>query len=448
MMPEEKEILPPGTVMEGRYLLGKMIRRDDESIIYRGYDKVLEQYVFLRQKCSATEEERFRQKAKWFAFFENKKNVIDIYRYEVLSGMSFMVQEYVDGVVGISEVPESAVSGSIQMKKEDILCGKDGIYHILDFQISFDYCVIRHEEKKEEIRIDDDGENREPLSYGTRIKEQYKIIRTLGMGGFGITYLALDTILNRFVAIKEYMPSNWVKRESSDGCVEVLSSSVLEEYKRGLRRFREEAACMAVFQSNPGVAKVYDFVSEWESAYLIMEYVEGENVGKFGKLIGGFRYEAAKDIFLKVLYIIESIHENGLIHGDISPGNIILTGKNEVKLIDFGSAHAPGKAPYMLSEMMLKPGYAAIEQYDEEYREDERTDIYQAAATFYMLITGERPQEANERWKKDELLLPSELGIEMPPEEEQALKRALTVNPEQRMRTVREWIDVLEFSHI
>lgn len=98
-------------------------------------------------------------------------------------------------------------------------------------------------------------------------------------------------------------------------------------------------------------ASVYDLIYERESAYLVMEYIEGENLGRFGKRIGGFSYEAAKDLFLKVLYTIKEIHEDGIIHGDISPGNIVFTQKNEVKLIDFGSAHLPGKPTRMLSKM-------------------------------------------------------------------------------------------------
>lgn len=441
-MSEEKNLLVPGMVFGDRYLIGKMMSKNEECAIFRGYDRVLEQFVLVRQKLADVEERVFLEKAKWFSLFDSAENIVDIYRYEKLSGYSLMIHAYHDGAVGICEVPEEAESDCVQIRKEDVMMGTDGVYYVLDFHISVDYCVADQEESGAAEPVIAKGEDRQVLSPGMMVKEQYKIIRTIGMGGFGITYLALDTMLNRLVAVKEYMPSGWVTRDGQSGCVEVLSSSVLEGYKKGLQKFREEAVCMARFQSHPSVASVYDLIYERESAYLVMEYIEGENLGRFGKLIGGFSYEAARDLFLKVLYTIKEIHEEGIIHGDISPGNIILTQKNEVKLIDFGSAHLPGKPARMLSEMMLKPGYAAIEQYDEEYREDERTDIYQAAATFYTLITGKRPEEANSRWKKDELRFPSELGIEMPPEEEQALRKALEVKPEQRMRDVDEWISV------
>lgn len=169
-----------------------------------------------------------------------------------------------------------------------------------------------------------------------------------------------------------------------------------------------------------------------------MEYIEGENIGKFGKLIGGYPYEAAKDIFLNLLDALQDIHEKGIIHQYISPGNILLNKKNQLKIIDFGSAHVSGSRITSVAEMMIKPGYAAPEQYDEDYRSSVKTDIYQAAATFYTLITGKKPVDASQRWKEDTLLMPSELGIQIPRQEEEVLRQALEILPDKRIATISD----------
>ncbi len=433
---KDAEAFEPGTVLGGRYLLGNVINASEQVLTYKGYDRLLDQIVFIRQKREDTTVESFLQKARWFSYFEHNKNIIDIYDYREIAGKCFMILQYVQPQKDQKVASESVQTENIGVKEEDILVSEDGEWYITDFEIEMPYkCKMRKQTSKAKIE-QDEASFFLPESYV--LKERYEILEPLGKGGFGMTYLALDRVLERLVAIKEYMPSEWAIRDESDYCVEVVSSAVLEGYQKALANFRNEAVFMARLNDNPVVANVYDYFADNETAYIVMEYVEGENVGKFGKLIGGFQYEAAKDIFIKLLEAVKAIHEKGIVHEDISPGNIILNTENQLKMIDFGSAHQQGTGICSIAEMMIKPGYAAIEQYDEEYVADVRTDIYQAAATFYMLLTGEKPLEASDRWKEDTMKFPRELGVEMPEEEEAILRKALAVLPESRFSQIEE----------
>lgn len=437
-MPADAEALSPGTALDARYIIGNIIVRSEESITYQGYDSRLELLVLIRQKRRQADQRHFLQKARWFACLNDSHSIIDIYGCRKMAGTYFMILEYAEGVPGAGRLPENMMSGSIVVRGQDILVGEQGRFRIVDFEImpEFHYARSAAEDDSQE-------ESDEFLKKDTELHGHYRIVRPLGRGGFGITYLAFDETLGRYVAIKEYMPCEWVMRNVSDQCVEVVSSAVLDDYKRGLSRFHNEAVIMAEFNENPLIASVYDFFCENETAYIVMEYVDGQNIGKLGRLIGGFGYEAAKDLFRSILCAVRAIHRRGVVHGDISPGNVILDKKNSVKLIDFGSAHRLGKRSAAMPDKMIKPGYAAIEQYDGEYPEDERSDVYQSAATFYTLITGKTPIEASARWKGEELKFPSELGIDIPARDERALRKALEVRPDRRMSGVDEFMDAL-----
>lgn len=436
--PADTEAFSPGTVLAARYMVGNVVVSGEESITYQGYDRQLELFVLIRQKRKQADEEHFLQKARWFANFKNNHSIVDIYGCRKMAGIYFMILEYAEGIPGIKKFPQNIVSESILVRGKDILVGKESRFRIIDFEIML--------EPGYKCGPAEDGSEEGPIAFlkkDTVLHRYYRIIKPIGQGGFGITYLAFDEVLGRRVAIKEYMPSEWVTRNVSDQCLEVVSSAVLDRYKRGVSRFRDEAVIMAALNENPLIASVYDFFRENETAYIVMEYVDGQNVGKLGRLIGGFEYAAAKDIFRNILCAVSAIHRKGIIHGDISPGNVMLDKKNSVKLIDFGSAHLRGKHRALMADIMIKPGYAAIEQYDGEYPEDERSDVYQSAATFYTLITGETPVEASVRWQGDNLKFPSELGIGIPERDEQALRKALEVCPDRRMAGIREFMDAL-----
>lgn len=435
---KDGEGFAPGTVLEGRYLLGNVIRSAESSITYRGYDRLLDQFVSLRQKRKFFDTEAFLEKARWISNFKNQKNVIDIYDCQKLSDRWFMILQNIGISAEKVKISEAVHSSLITVRKGDIVTDSEGDFLIIDFEISALYEKLAWDHQRSDASLLLGENSHDFLKENTILQDRYRIVELLGRGGFGVTYLALDQRLDRLVAIKEYMPSEWVFRAPEEKCVEVVSAAVLEQFQNGLKNFLREAVYIARMNGNKYTADIYDYFMGNETAYIVMEYIKGENIGKFGKLIGGYPYEAAKDIFLNLLNALQDIHDKGIVHQDISPGNILLNKKNQLKIIDFGSAQVPGSRITSVAEMMIKPGYAAPEQYDEDYRSNVKTDIYQAAATFYTLITGKKPVDASQRWKEDTLLMPSELGIQIPKQEEKVLKQALEILPEKRIATITD----------
>ncbi len=435
---KDGESFAPGTVLEGRYLLGNVIHSTESSITYQGYDRLLDQFVSLRQKREFLDTGTFFQKAKWISNFKNQKNVINIYDCQKLSDRWFMILQNIGKSTEKVQISEAVHSSLITVGKGDVVTDSKGDFLIIDFEISAPYETVSWDHQGSDASLLLGEDSNHFLKKNTILQDRYRIVEPLGKGGFGVTYLALDQRLDRLVAIKEYMPSEWVFRDPEEECVEVVSSAVLEQFQKGLENFLREAVYMARLNGNKYTADIYDYFMENETAYIVMEYIEGENIGRFGKLIGGYPYEAAKEIFINLLDALQDIHEKGIIHQDISPGNILFNKKNQLKIIDFGSAHVSGSRITSVAEMMIKPGYAAPEQYDEDYRSSVKTDIYQAAATFYTLITGKKPVDASRRWKEDTLLMPSELGIQIPRQEEEVLRQALEILPEKRIATISD----------
>jgi RIO-like serine/threonine protein kinase len=438
---KDAEAFMPGTILEGRFMIGNVIYANMESLTYKGYDRLLDQKILLRQKREHVIAEQFQEKAKWFAYFMEKEHILDIYDFREMSGSYFMIMRNVERKQSKFESVENFQSRQITVEPEDIWVTLENKFYIADFRISVPY-KKKAEKKSPKIRLKKEKKH-DWLPENTLLQGRYRILYPVGAGGFGVTYLALDHCLDREVAIKEYMPGEISFRAPNEKCVEVVSSAVIDIYKNGLKNFQREAVSMACFNGEKYTADIYDYFQENETAYIVMEYVEGENIGKFGRLIGGFSYEAAKDVFGKLLEALESIHKKGIIHEDVSPGNIILTKKNQLKIIDFGSAQLLGSGNETISQRMIKPGYAAPEQYDESYKACVQTDIYQAAATFYKLITGRKPPDASLRRQKDTILMPSELGIPIPGKDEKILKQALDILPKNRIASASElWKEI------
>ena len=181
------------------------------------------------------------------------------------------------------------------------------------------------------------------LSPGTVLKERYYIGKALGQGGFGITYGGVDTLLGRKIAVKEYYPNGFVNRYAPNSST-VLSSSEGPEkdfFEKGKQRFLMEANILAGFAGNKGVVEVLDFFEENNTAYIVMEFIDGVPLSRYLSEHGKLSAKETLDLIIPVMRSLQQIHAQGLIHRDISPDNIMLT-KDEnglsVKLIDFGAA--------------------------------------------------------------------------------------------------------------
>lgn len=263
---------------------------------------------------------------------------------------------------------------------------------------------------------------------GTILIERYRIESLLGRGGFGITYKGYDLKLNMPVAIKEYAVSRWEDAELIE---------------KGKQKFLSEARVLAQFHENPGVVDVRDFFEANETAYIVMEYLDGNDLREILKE-RNFTADEMFTMMRPVMDVLEKMHEAGIQHRDISPDNIMLLKNGAVKLMDFGAARAAEISDEKSVSVVLKGGYAPEEQYRPKGNQGPWTDIYALCATIYKCITGMTPDDALERSHSDRLEWPSELGVEISVLQEDVLKKGMAVFAEDRFQSIGEMRQMLE----
>jgi serine/threonine protein kinase len=283
------------------------------------------------------------------------------------------------------------------------------------------------------------------LPKGTLLLNRYAVERVIGQGGFGITYLAQDIVLNVPVAVKEYLPRQLATRAEGATHVSVFSGEAREHFHFGLKKFLEEARSVARFANHPNIVSARDYFEANGTAYMVMEYIEGVTFKQFLDQKGGrIPFDLAKRIMLPVMDALGQVHNAGLLHRDISPDNIYLTADGQVKLLDFGAARQQAGEHSRSLSVILKAGYAPEEQYRSRGRQGAWTDVYAVAATLYRAITGLTPPEALDRKEEDTLQPPSRLGTVISPSEEQALLKALAVSAPHRFQSMREFQEALQ----
>ena len=339
----------------------------------------------------------------------------------------------------------------------------------------------------------------------TILAGKYLVGKVLGEGGFGITYMGYDLNMKTRVAIKEYFPVELVTRDttrrsaggggtafggsgsgsaapsasasggsgafasgvSSSGGgsdrVISLSGEKSKTYQQGLKKYVDEARNVSQFADIPGIVSVKDFFYENNTAYIVMEYIEGISLKEYLKQKGGkLSEEESLAILRPILEALEKVHAAGIVHRDISPDNIMLTFTEEgktgagqsdvatvygnisaVKLIDFGAARMTSKNDQKSLTIILKHGYAPEEQYRSHGEQGPWTDVYALCAVLYRMLTGKVPEPAMDRLFSDGLKRPEELGAKVSPAVSEAIMRGLAVKKEDRIRSVRELMDAL-----
>ena len=272
---------------------------------------------------------------------------------------------------------------------------------------------------------------------GTILMGRYLIGRVLGEGGFGITYIGCDLRLDMKVAIKEYFPTDRASRHSATSLeVHSFVGKNAQSYERGLQRFLYEARTMARMEKQPQIVMVRDFFEANNTAYIVMEYVEGTNFIDLAKQRGG--RIPADELFrlIEPLFTaLSAMHKAGLIHRDISPDNLMLE-HGSVRLLDFGCARESSSGTETMT-VALKQGYAPIEQYQRK-GQGPWTDVYALSATIYFCLTGRVPPQSLDRLLSDELVTPRKLGVDITPGQQRALLKGMAVNPEKRFQSVEE----------
>lgn len=279
------------------------------------------------------------------------------------------------------------------------------------------------------------------LKPGTMIHDRYIAGRILGQGGFGITYLGLDSLLGLKLAIKEYYPAGVAVRNTTNRTVMNASSETREDFKRGMEKFLEEARILARFEGQPNIVSVRDFFEENGTAYMVMTYLEGRTLLKYLEEQGGrLSFRDAMDTLSPVMDALDEVHASGLIHRDISPDNIFVTRNGQVKLLDFGaSKSAINLAQQRSHSVVLKRGYSPPEQYQSRGSLGPWTDVYGMAATLYRCVTGMMPPDALDRLGEDTLVQSGEIGRLFPSHAQEGLMSGLSLAPKDRPQSMREF---------
>ena len=287
-------------------------------------------------------------------------------------------------------------------------------------------------------------ENLHCLRKGTRLIGRYIIEGVLGQGGFGITYLGIDELHEKKVAIKEFFPQGIVTRNIEyQDTVTVTFVGEKDNYEKGKERFLKEARTMAKFSKDEGIVKALDFFEINNTAYIVMEYLEGVTLKQYLRENKRIDAEDLVELLVPLIESLDEIHSQGLIHRDISPDNIMVLPDGRIKLMDFGAARDYTEFGEKSLSIVLKPGYAPPEQYQTHGVQGPWTDIYALCATMYKCITGENPPDVIERVMDDHLKKISAFGIPVLPQIEEAIIKGMSVAANDRYQNVGDFCEDL-----
>lgn len=262
--------------------------------------------------------------------------------------------------------------------------------------------LFSREASQKAIKVQAVRRGKDVLPEDTLLADRYLVLGTIGIGGFGITYLCQDINMGRNVAVKEYFPAQWSERE--DGEVSIRSSNMIRAFRYGKKAFSNEMKVLAQFIHARPIVTVYDGFSANDTYYMVMEYLPGKSIGRVLRDRRQRPVSAARwrKVMASVLDGLDALHGQNIMHGDISPGNIICTNQGEAKLIDLGSARKweGGEGAFLTA--FLKPDFASPEQYQAAQTgwlgaEGPWSDIYSFGATMYYCLTGRKPPGILER---------------------------------------------------
>lgn len=271
---------------------------------------------------------------------------------------------------------------------------------------------------------------------GTILGDRYRLERILGEGGYGITYYGVDLRLDLPVAVKEFYPSFWVNRNCDEGPEICCRKDCKQSFEKGLARFQQEAVTLAHLHHIPEIVLVRDFFYENETGYLVMEYLDGQNLKQMTDGFGGrIPPQILMPMVEPVIQAMAKVHDTGLIHRDVSPDNIMMLENGNVKILDFGNARDTTDNRSMT--LAMKQGFAPPEQYGKK-GQGSWTDVYGLCASLYYCLTGKRPVLAMDRLMGQELPTLTEMGVDLLPKQEKAILQGLDLFVNKRPQTMGE----------
>ncbi|MGN0675051.1 MAG: serine/threonine-protein kinase, partial [Oscillospiraceae bacterium] len=240
------------------------------------------------------------------------------------------------------------------------------------------------------------------LAVGSVLQNRYKIGGIIGKGGFGVTYIAFDTKLERRIAVKEYFPYGLALRSTED--MSVMTTGDADVFKKGAEKFYDEARLIAKFNSSGNIVNVYDVFYENDTVYYAMEYLRGQTLKSYVESSGKLTPGQAVYIAGEIADALSIAHKMNVIHRDISPDNIMLCPDNKIKLIDFGAARQVVSESSQSLSVILTQGFAPLEQYQKKGKQGPWTDIYSLGASLYYGLTGVIIDDPMSRFEDDSVL--------------------------------------------
>lgn len=280
------------------------------------------------------------------------------------------------------------------------------------------------------------------LRLGTKLAGKYIIGKVIGEGGFGITYIGWDEKLELPIAIKEFFPPKIASRDTTTGnnTIYMFDHADEKSFEEGMRRSVKEARSMSKLEAYEGIVSIRDFFNENKTAYIIMEYVDGETLKEYLKENGKMEPEDVLKVMKPVMKALEQMHRTGMIHRDISLDNIMIRRDGQVKLIDFGATRVAQEEDEKSLTVMLKRGFSPEEQYRSKGHQGPWTDIYALSATMYYMLTGVIPPESMERVLEDKYVSLKEYDIELDTKIADAIDKGLCVLAKNRYQSMSDLI--------
>ena len=271
--------------------------------------------------------------------------------------------------------------------------------------------------------------------------QEFELLSVLGAGGFGITYMGMDHLLNKKVAIKEYLPNDFAVRRDHESVLP-KSTADKDNFAWGLDRFLDEARVLAHFD-HPNIIRVHRYFESNGTAYIVMDYAEGATLDERLKSKRTLKPEELNDILFPILDGLEVVHRANFLHRDLKPSNIIIRKDGTPVILDFGAARQAVSAKSRSVTAIVTPGYAPIEQYSTKGNQGPWTDIYALAAIAHCCIVGARPADATERVYDDPLVgwVDKRRGWAMP--FLLAVDVALAFKEKDRPQSIAEWRKLL-----
>jgi serine/threonine protein kinase len=281
------------------------------------------------------------------------------------------------------------------------------------------------------------------LPVGTTLQSgKYRIEKVLGQGGFGITYLAEHTVLDRKVAIKEFFFRDYCERNSNSGHVTMGTAATSSLTERFMQKFIKEAKTISRLD-HPNIVHIQDVFMENGTAYYVMDYISGKSLEDVVNKDGALSAACAVDYITQVADALKYLHQQNLCHLDVKPANIMADADGHVTLIDFGLSkqYDVQGGQTSTTPVGISHGYAPLEQYNaggvSEF--SPQTDIYSLGATLYKLVTGKTPPQASDIINEG---MP-DLNENVPDAIKYAIERAMQIKKKDRPNTIDEFVELI-----